>query len=319
MPNRRQFAKGAVALCIARPGSGQLLPTTRPDLAAIDHDRILRLAAEALGREAIPDVPDLAAANVLMPADGRYKEKASTLLTRFVAETRAAPELTAYEPLLERVPLAELAQAVPFLQLEGLLLGKCREWFAIYLTFLTEDRTALLARDAKDHHASSWLLQTTAAARLTRNEAVLAENRHRFRSPTLRNQIAADGLFPHELHAQNPLRDSLFNLDLLTGTCQILSSRFESVWNYELQDGPGIRAAVARHANFIRDLHTWPYPADGEHFKLLPGRRPALLFAARAYDQPEYEALWQSLKAYPDPTLRDRFPIRQPILWRPGI
>ena len=319
MLSRREFGKTAMAAWLASCAHGQVLPTTRPNLAVLEHDRILGLAAQALTRDATEDIPDLAAANLVAPEDSRYKAKAAALLMRFVAETRAAPEITEYEPLLGRVPLAELAQAIPSLKLEEAPLSASRQWFAVYLTFLTENRIALLARDAKDHHASSWLLQTTAAARLTGNDAVLAENRHRFRSPTLRNQIDAEGFFPHELHSKNPLRDSLFNLDLLAGTCQILSTRFESVWMVELQDGPGMRAAVARHVNFIRDLHTWPYPADAEHFKLLPGRRPALLFAARAYDQPEYEALWQSSKAEPDASLRESFPIRQPILWRPGI
>ena len=56
--------------------------------------------------------------------------------------------------------------------------------------------------------------------------------------------------------------------------------------------------------------------ADSKYFLDLPIRPPSLLFAARAYDRPEYASLWKTLK--PDPTipeLQRTFPIRQPLLW----
>ena len=78
-----------------------------------------------------------------------------------------------------------------------------------------------------------------------------------------------------------------------------------------------MRAAVAHHAPFIQDRKTWPYRADSTHFNDLPARRPALLFAARAYSQPDYAALWQTLNPDPtDPEILRTFPIRQPILWQ---
>ena len=78
-----------------------------------------------------------------------------------------------------------------------------------------------------------------------------------------------------------------------------------------------MRAAIARHAPYIAERSTWPYPADASHFAQLPARRPALVLAARAFNQAEYAALWTRLS--PDqPTDRDlllAFPIRQPLLW----
>ena len=103
---------------------------------------------------------------------------------------------------------------------------------------------------------------------------------------------------------------------MFAGVCLLLSTRFESVWDYELQDGPGMRTVIARLFPYILDRGKWPYRADAFHFNNLPIRPPALLFAARAYDRPEYAALWQTLN--PDPTipeLQRTFPIRQPLLW----
>ncbi len=219
--------------------------------------------------------------------------------------------------VVETTGLAEVAVALPFFEID---VKPYAAWFAEYLAWLNEDRAALLARDLKDHHASSWLLQASAYAKLVGDEATLADLRHRFKATTIRAQILATGFFPHELTTANPYRNSLFNLDLLCGVAVLLTTRFDSVWEHELQDGPGLRAAVARFAPFIQDRHQWPYPSDETHFHDLPCRRPALLFAARAFAEPEYVEIWQGLKpAEPaSPELLRTFPIRQPVLWVPA-
>ena len=223
-----------------------------------------------------------------------------------------------FESIADLSALGELCVALPFLSLDADLVAQIKAWFKEYLTWLTENRTALLARDAKDRHGSSWLLQTAAAAKLTGNETLLSECRHRFKTVTVRAQINADGLFPHELTTENPFRNSLYNLDLLGGVCQIISTQFENVWEHELQDGPGMRSAIAKHAYYIHDRLKWPYPADAKHFNLLPCRRPALVFAGRAYAEAEYVTLWRTLNPDPtDPDILRSFPIRQPVLWLP--
>jgi hypothetical protein len=230
-----------------------------------------------------------------------------------------------FEGVLETVHLAEVAQAISFLThsdaLEDTELTAIYAWFASYLDWLTTSRVALLARDQKNHHASSWLLQAAAFARLApetprSDDHVLIGLRHQFRTTTIRAQITADGNFQHELTTPLPYRNSLFNLDMLAGICDLLSTRFESVWEFELQDGPGMRSAIARHYPFILNRGAWPYPADATHFAELPVRQPSLLLAGRAYSRPEYVALWKTLNPDPtDPVIQRSFPIRQPLLW----
>jgi len=115
-----------------------------------------------------------------------------------------------------------------------------------------------------------------------------------------------------------PYRNSLFNLDMLCAACDLLSTRFESAWEFELQDGPGMRAAIAFHYPFLANRSKWPYPADDVFFTDLPGRRPALLLAGRAFVQPEYTQLWRSLAPIaadaPGVILRS-LPVQQPLLW----
>jgi Alginate lyase len=226
-----------------------------------------------------------------------------------------------FQGVIETVHLAEVAQAVQFLASSDALseqdLSAVKGWFAEYLTWLTTSRLAGLARDQKDHHGTSWLLQTSAFTKLTaKDDAAFLPLRHQYQHVNIRAQMTAIGNFPHELTTPNPYRNSLFNLDMFAVICDLLSTRFESIWDYELQDGPGMRAAIAYHFPFIQSRNAWPYPSDSNRFTALPLRQPSLLLSARAYSRPEYAALWKTLP--PDTTdmvLQRTFPIRQPLLW----
>lgn len=251
----------------------------------------------------------------------------------FGATTSTSPIGGRFQGIMETLPLVEIAQAIPFLATSAALgeadLKALHAWFADYRRWLTEPqdsgpRLAALARDRKDHHGSSWLLQVSAFSSLAApvgdvprtEDNALAELRHRFKTVTLRAQIAADGTFPHELGSETPYRDALFNLDMLAGVCQLLATRFDNVWDYSLEDGPSMRSAIAYHFPFIADRTMWPFRADRQHFEELPGRRASLLFTARAYQRPEYAALWKTLRPDPpDPEILRTMPIHQPLLW----
>jgi hypothetical protein len=390
---RRTFCSQAAPLLLgARLLLPQTKPTSRPDVASIDHDRILQSAAHNLTQTPTPlttfpcprspgtphdfyseaedywpdpsnptgpyvvrtgapnpdaftahrdallnvciCVPALTAAYVLTN-EARYAQQALTHLRAWFIDpsTRMTPSLLfgltvppaktgRFEGVVEAAHLAEVVQCVPFLtnfeafaESDRVALQK---WFAEYFEWLNTSRLAGLARDNKSHHGTSWLLQAAAIAHLTQtvDDAPLTALRHQYKSSSIRAQILVDGTFPHELTTPNPYRNTLFNLDMFAGVCVLLSTRFESVWDYELQDGPGMRTIIARLYPYILDRGKWPYKADATHFNDLPIRPPSLLFAARAYTRPEYAELWGTLK--PDttiPELQRTFPIRQPLLW----
>lgn len=371
---RRDFCSQALAALVA-PGAfaqSQAASSIRPNVAAIDHDRILAAADLFLTEKPTPitsipadrspgppsdfysepsdqpdaftahrsallalghGVPALTAAYVIT-RDERYARHAvahleawfvtpATAMTPTLefAQVATSAKTGRSEGVVEGLPLAEVAQSIPFLSASEAFTSTSLEaitrWFTSYLDWLNSSRTAGLARDMRDHNGSSWMLQAAAAAKLNlKDDRPLTMLRHQFRSSTIRAQIGFDGNFQRELTTPNPYRNSLFNLDLLAGACELLSTRFESVWEYELQDGPGMRVAIARLVPFIANRGTWPYRADSAFFTQLPLRRPALLFAARAYSRPEYAELWKTLPADTMNAELDRtFPIRQPLLW----
>ncbi len=340
MASRREFVAGCAGLVLAgrtAPGQyavGETSTVTRLDLAKIDRERILAGAATALGRSPAAnsdaasdaflqmtlDVPALAAAAQIDAENAvKYAAKAAEVLQAWFGaagqKSSFRLEISGFEDLLGLAPLAEVAVSLPFLPVAAEQIAGAKGWFATYLKFLTTNREALLARDAKDRDGASWLLQVAALAKLAGDDATTEECRKRFRHATLRAEINADGFFPGDLHTPDPFRNSLMHLDMLAGVCVLLSTRFESLWDAELQDGPGMRAAVARHVPYMARPETWPYPADSAGFHALPGRRPVLAFAARAYAQPEYAALFLKLAEPTDAGLLRAFPIRQPLLW----
>lgn len=237
------------------------------------------------------------------------------------------------EGILETLPLVEVALAVRFLAGSDALsdadVAGVKGWFAAYLKWLTAPqdsgpRLAALARDSKDRNGSSWMLQVAAYTLLTAADAsgpanessAATELRQRFRKVMLRAQMRSDGTFPNELRTANPYRNSLENLDMFAGICQLLSTRFESVWEYQLEDGPGMRSAIAYHFPYIADRTKWPFRADLTRFNELPGRRESLLLCARAYQRPEYAALWKELRPDPaDEEILRSLPMHQPLLW----
>lgn len=294
-------------------------------------NKLFRAHAVALRNTSV-DVACLSAAYILT-RDEQYARRAGAHLRAwFVTEnTRMLPtgdlagreygsETGTPNGINDLAPLAELIRSTSFLVDSQALaedeLDTMNQWFLDFASWLDTNRTAKLARDTKDHRASAWLLIRSAIARATRKDQDIDACRKRFRAPTLRNQVNEVGVFPQEVATPNPYRNTLLNFDLLAGACQLLASPFDLLWDYELQDGPGMRSVAAHLYPVIAHPEKWGYMADADHFTELPGPRPALLFAGRAYNRPEYVDLWRKLDSQPVPAnLAEAFPIRQPLLW----
>jgi hypothetical protein len=332
---RRDFISSLAILAAARLLPAQTTSAHIP-VATLEHDHILASANSALKQPltVLRDNPNalrrvsntIAAltAAFLLTHEDRYALRAGQHLYAWLVEPTTRLNSTFPNSTLDAiVPLAELIRSLAFLTDTAALsppdLTTANLWLKDLQTWLNTDKTALIARDAKDHAASAWLLLTASIARTLANDNTLDECRHRFRKPTLRNQINAAGAFPHEIATAFPLRNTLFNFDLLCGACQLLSSPFDDLWHFELEDGPGMRSIAAALFPLLQDPAKWPAIADAQLFRDVPLRRPALLFAGRAYNRPEYVDLWRTLPTpdlaqLPEP-LAATYPITQPILW----
>ncbi len=225
--------------------------------------------------------------------------------------------------IIDTLHLVEVARAVAVLRGSRALSSAdhagLEAWFAAYLRWLTGSENGQEEGGAENNHGTCWLLQVAEFARLTGNEELTTWCRDRFRTVLVPVQIAADGSFPRELARTKPYGYSLFNLDAMAMMCQVLSTREDGLFAYELPDGRGPGMAMEFMVPFIRDRGRWPYPPDVMHFDRWPVRHPSLLFAGLALGRPEYLELWRTLD--PDPTEEEvvrNYPVRQPVLWLEG-
>ncbi|HEX6739464.1 MAG TPA: alginate lyase family protein, partial [Vicinamibacteria bacterium] len=298
---------------------------TNPD-NFVDHRRyLMRLSVQ---------VPALAAAWSIT-REPRYAEHAARHLRAwFVDEaTRMSPHLLYAQAIKGRVTgrgigiidtihLVEVARALEVLEQERAPAPGAadreaiKKWFAEYLRWMTTHPNGIEERNAKNNHGTCWVMQAAAYARLTGDAETLAFCRERFKTVLIPNQVAPDGSFPEELRRTKPYGYSLFNLDALATSAQILSSPQDDLWTFSLPDGRGLRKAVAYMAPFIRDKKSWPKPPDVMYDGEWPMRHPSLLFAAQAYGEPSYLEVWKGLKADStvDEVIRNFF-VRQPVLW----
>ena len=222
--------------------------------------------------------------------------------------------------IIDTIHLVEVARSIPVLSTSKSLTAAeqadLKKWFSDYLQWMTTSKNGQDERDAKNNHGTCWVMQVAEFARYTGNREQTDYCRARVKTVLFANQIAADGSFPQELRRTKPYNYSLFNLDAMTTSCHILSTREDDLWTCKLPDGRGMERVMAFMYPFIADKKRWPYPRDVEYFDQFPLRQPSLLFAGLALSRPEYIATWKTLN--PDPTVQEairNYPIRQPILW----
>ncbi len=287
-------------------------------------------------------VPALAAAWRLT-GDRRYAEHAIRHLRAWFIdqETRMNPHLLYAQAIKGRVTgrgigiidtlhLVEVARAITAIDpAPAWKAGEreaVRDWFATYLTWMTTHEYGIAEREARNNHGTCWVMQVAEFARYTGRADLTAFCRERFKTVLVPNQVAPDGSFPEELRRTKPYGYSLFNLDAMTGICQILSpagvgkgtppSGDDNLWTWQLPDGRGVRKALEFMTPYIADKRTWPHKPDVMYFDQWPVRHHSLLFGGLALDRPDWIALWRGL--HPDPNvdevIRNYF-VRQPILW----
>ncbi len=222
--------------------------------------------------------------------------------------------------IIDTIHLVEVVRATTALERAGVLSATeqngLRDWFGRYLTWMTTHAYGIAERDATNNHGTCWVMQVSEFARYSGRKDLTELCKTRYKTVLVPNHMAADGSFPRELGRTKPYGYSLFNLDAMATVCQILSSRSDDLWAFELPDGRGMRKALAFMAPYIADKKAWPHKPDVMYFDEWPVRQPCLLFGGLALDEPNYLALWRKLD--PDPTVEEvirNYFIRQPVLW----
>jgi hypothetical protein len=224
--------------------------------------------------------------------------------------------------IIDTIHLVEVARAIMFLRaapaspLSADEQSGLQQWFVEYLRWMTQSSHGIQEREERNNHGTCWVMQAAQFATLAGARQITAYCAERYKHVLIPNQLAADGSFPLELRRTKPYSYCLFNLDALATVCQILTTPDDDLWAFQLEDGRGMRKAMAFMYPYMAAKDTWPYAKDVQYFDQFPVRQPSLLFAGIAYARADYLALWRKLN--PDPTVEEvirNYPIRQPLLW----
>ncbi len=283
---------------------------------------------------AMRDATSALAAAFALTRDERYAKKAVEMLKVFFLddETRMHPSLDHAQAivgkatpdrgtgLIDTLHLVEVPLAVltlrPSKAMEPAIFDGLRQWFADYTSWFVSSSKGKNEAKAKNNHAVAYWFQVAAFATLTEDKKLLEECRRQFKEVFVAVQMATDGGFPLELGRTKPYAYSIFQLDNMTGLCQLLSNESDNLWTFTTPDGKCMEKAVAYLYPHLADKSSWPLKPDVNAWEGWPVRQPSMLFGGIAFHEDNYLKLWRDLK--PDPTdfeIRRNNAITQPLLW----
>ncbi|PDH31436.1 MAG: alginate lyase [Puniceicoccaceae bacterium MED-G30] len=195
--------------------------------------------------------------------------------------------------------------------------GAVKAWFRDYLDWISTHPYGLKEKQHPNNHGVCWSLQAAAFAQLVGDTEILAWIRKQFKEVYLAEMMDLEGGFPAELKRTKPYGYSLFVMDAMAGVAQIASVAGDNLWQFEMEDGRGMRLGMQFIAPYIADKDSWKLPPDVMYWEDWPVRQPCLLLAGYALAEPHYFSIWKGLEA--DPTVYEvlrNLPMRHPLLWR---
>lgn len=222
--------------------------------------------------------------------------------------------------IIDTIHFIEVAQAVLVMEkakcADKQLLASIKSWFSEYIEWLMTHPYSIDEMNAKNNHATCWVMQVAEFAKLTGDEKILEFCRRRYTDIILPDQMASDGSFPQELRRTKPYGYSLFNLDAMTMVCLILSDKNNDLINYQTPDGRSLRKGIEFLYPFVADKAKWIYNKDVMYWDEWPVAHPFLVFGADSFGVKSWFDTWILLEHFPvnEEVIRN-LPVRNPVIW----
>lgn len=222
--------------------------------------------------------------------------------------------------IIDTVHLMEVAQGIICMQNASCVdkenLEAIKKWFSEYADWMTTHQNGIDEMNAHNNHGACWVMQLASFSKLTGDKDKLDFCRTRYKNVLLPEQMAEDGSFPQELARTKPYGYSLFNLDVMATICQVLSTPDDNLWEYTTSKGLNMKNGIDFMYPYIEDKSSWTLPKDVMFSDNWPVAQPALVFAAKAYNEEAYFDLWKSLDLNPtEPEVERNLPVRNPLIW----
>ena len=222
--------------------------------------------------------------------------------------------------IIDTIHLMEVAQAIKVMEKARFVnqseVSASKKWFADYIDWLTTHQYGKDEMEAKNNHGTCWVMQVSSFASLTGNKQILDFCKNRYKTVLLPSQMGGDGSFPLELKRTKPYGYSLFNLDAMVMICQILSTNNDDLWEFQTNDGKGIRKGIEYLYPFTVNKSKWTLKPDVMYWENWPVAHPFLVFGATKYENRKWLNTWKSLDHTPkvEEVIRN-LPVRNPVIW----
>lgn len=201
--------------------------------------------------------------------------------------------------IIDGIHLIDPAQSVkvlansPYLSTEDLTIIK--SWFNDLINWLKTHPYGIEEMNWRNNHGTWWHTQVAAFASLTGDLKTLEFCKNRMIEVLIPNQMAHDGSFPLELERTRPYAYSFFNTDGMIALAFFLSQELDDMWEFQLEDGRGVKKAVDFMHHYTKRKELWPLNADVDFWDELPNRRPFLVLAALGYQNSAYMDTWLAI------------------------
>lgn len=171
-----------------------------------------------------------------------------------------------------------------------------QQWCRDLLEFMETTPQGEAQRDEPSNHGTNYDFLATMLALYADDPNTAREKILSYAQDRMPGQISADGSNPLEMERADNLLYHCYNLRVAFEIAQV-GDHLDDVdlWNYETEDGRGLRMALEFLIPYFLEEQEWPY-WSGEPFKLTPYRYYRLLRrAALGYDSFRFEGFAQAL------------------------
>ena len=222
--------------------------------------------------------------------------------------------------IIDMIQMVDVVKGIEIFEknkiIDPVLLAQIKNWFTQYLQWVTTYPYGIDERDAKNNHATCWVMQVAVFASFTQNTFLIDYCKNSYKTILLVNQVAQDGSFPLELKRTKPYGYSLFNLDAMATICYTLSTKKDNLWEYTLADGRNIKKAYTYLMPYVTNKNNWPFSKDVMYWNEWPVAQPFLIFGSRGIKDPALYDVWEKLPHFPTVNEVNRnVPIRHLLIW----
>ncbi len=164
-------------------------------------------------------------------------------------------------------------------------------WFDQYLTWLTTSKNGRDEAAAKNNHGTYYDVQVVAFALFAGKSEVAKNQLEKVTQKRIEKQIESDGRMPLELERTKSWNYSTMNLEGFVTLAELGENVGVDLWNFQENDGSGIRRAVEFLYPFLNPENKWKY-------QQIEGWEPEGLFpimrrAAKKYTDEKYRKMME--------------------------